>query len=182
MFNAKKRAKFANLTRQAGYSMQEVGLVLVLVAIAGVGVVSAFAGNSGSTQSQALGSDLGTLMGKVKGSYAGNYGAITNAKLSTGSFFKNLPSLNDASGTVSTGLGGGTLVVAPGTVTTANDSAKYTITQLPDSACLPLAQMLAKTVTTMTIGANTVKAAGGVPDPSKVTCSGDNTTMVFQVQ
>lgn len=78
------------------------------------------------------------------------------------------------------GTGGGTLVVTPGTISTANDSVKYTITHVPDAACLPLVSSLTKGAGTVRVGTNDVKVAGGKPDPSKVQCSGDNNTLEFQ--
>jgi type II secretory pathway pseudopilin PulG len=170
------------LKRQKGYSMVEIGLALVIITLLGVGTITYFSNNTSAAQANQLGNDLSTLMGKVKGSYSGNYSAVTNAKLDTGGFFSALPSLNNNAGVVSTNLGGGTLTVSPGTVTTANDSVKYVITQMPDASCLPIVTALSKTATTLSIGANVVKAAGAKPDPSKVTCTNDNTTMTVQVQ
>lgn len=168
--------------RQGGYGMVEIGLALVIVTILIIGVVNYFSSNTATAQANQLGSDLSLLIGRVKSAYAGQYANVTNAKLNTGGFFSGYTSLTNAAGVVTTGLGGGTLTVSSGTVTAAGDSVKYVITQLPDEACLPLVNALAKTATTVVVGANTVKAAGGVPDPSKVTCAGDNTSMTIQVQ
>lgn len=170
------------IKRQAGFSMVEIGLGLVIMTVLGVGVISYFGSNTAATQANQLGSDMTSLIGKVKSAYAGDYGSVTNAKLNTGGFFKSLPALNNVAGVVSTNLGGGTLTVAPGTVTTANDSVQYTVTQLPDSACLPLVTQLVKSATVLKVGANTVKAVGAAPDSSKITCANDNTTMVVIVQ
>lgn len=171
-----------SLFHQKGMSMVETGLVLVIATLAIVGVVTAFSSNSSNTQANQLGSDMSLLIGKVKSAYAGQYANVSNSKLDTGGFFANLTSLTNSSGTVTTGLGGGTLTVSPGTVTAANDSVKYVITQMPDGACLPLVTALAKTATTLSVGTNVVKAAGGLPDPSKITCASDNTTITIQVQ
>lgn len=168
--------------RQRGFTMVELGLVLTIAIIMLVGVVSYFSTNSTTSQANALAQDITMLVGKVKSAYAGQYSNVTNAKLNTGGFFNNFPSLNNNAGTVTTSLGGGTLTVSSGTVTSAGDSVKYVITQLPDAACLPLVNALAKTATTVTVGANSVKAAGGVPDPSKITCANDATTLTIQVQ
>lgn len=167
---------------QAGIGMVEIGLGLVIATIVTVGVVSYFSTNSTAAQANQLGSDLSMLMGKVKGAYAGQYNQVTNARLNTGGFFSKLPTLTNNAGVITSGLGGGTLTVASGNVTAAGDSVRYTLTQLPDDACLPLVTALAKTATTMTIGANNVKVAGKSPDPSLVTCTNDNTTLVVQVQ
>lgn len=182
MFHRKsQRAVPPNLHRQKGVGMVEIGLGLVIVALIGVGVVNYFSNNSTSAQANQLGSDLSMLVGKVKSAYGGQYANVTNARLSSGGFFAKLPALTNNAGVVTTSLGGGTLTVAPGTVTSANDSVRYTITQLPDDACLPLVTALSKTATTLNIGANVVKAAGALPDPSRITCENDNTTLVFQV-
>lgn len=188
-FEVKHKAKInsmknraAVLRKQAGFTMVELGLVLVIAAIALVGVITYFSNNSTATQSGQLTNDFTTLSGKIKSAYANNYGAITNAKLDTGGFFNGLPALNDNAGVVTTNLGGGTLTVVPGTVTTANDSVQYTITQLPDASCIPIVTALAKGATKLTIGAKVVKAVGAKPDPSQIACAGDANTLVILEQ
>lgn len=175
-------SRVALLRKQAGFNMVELGLVLVIVAIALVGIMAYFSKNSTATQANQLTNDLTTLSGSVKSAYANNYGAITNAKLDTGGFFNSLPALNDNAGVVTTNLGGGTLTVAPGTITTANDSVQYTITQLPDASCIPIVTALAKGATKLTVGTKTVKAIGAKPDPSQIQCSGDANTIVMITQ
>lgn len=168
--------------RQGGFSMVELGLVLVISILLLVGVVRLFSSNSTTSQANSLAQDITMLVGKVKSAYSGQYANVTNAKLNTGGFFANYGSLTNTAGVVTTSLGGGTLTVSSGTVTAAGDSVKYVITQLPDESCLPLVNALAKTATTVTLGANTVKAAGAAPDPSKITCANDANTLTFQVQ
>lgn len=180
--SAPRPAKRSSLKRQHGYNMVEIGLGLVIVTLLGVGVITYFSGNSSAAQANQLAADMTTLMGKVKSSYGGQYGNVTNAKLDTGGFFKSLPALKNNAGVVSTDLGGGTLVVAPGTVTVAGDSVMYTVTKVPDSACLPLVTALVRSATGLKVGANVVKAAGGQADPSKITCTGDATTVEVTVQ
>lgn len=181
MFQAKKIKRFVS-NSQHGFTMVELGLVLVVSAIVLVGVISKFSVNSTTTQADQLTGDLTSLMGKVKSAYANNYAAVTNAKLDTGGFFRGLISLNDNAGAVTTNLGGGTLTVSSGTVTTAGDSVSYVMTQVPDAACLPIATALSKTATKLLIGTNVVKAPGVLPDPSKVICSGDSNTVTLLIQ
>lgn len=170
------------INREKGVTMTELAFVLLVAGLIGLGVVTAFGNTSSSAQATQLADDMNGLVGKVKQAYSGQYANVTNAKLSSGGFFKAYTSMADTAGAVQLGLGGGTLTVAPGTVNTANDSVKYTITQLPDAACLPLVSALVKSVTDLKIGSNTVKSAGSPADPSKVTCTGDNNTVVMQVQ
>jgi hypothetical protein len=179
---APRKPRLPSKKFQAGIGMVEIGLGLVIATIITVGVVNYFSVNSTNAQANQLGSDLSMLMGKVKGAYGGQYANVNNARLNTGGFFAKLVSLTNNAGVVTTSLGGGTLTVAPGNVTVAGDSVRYTITQLPDDACLPLVTALAKTATTMTVGANNVKTAGNRADPSLVTCANDNTQLVVQVQ
>ncbi|MBC3871447.1 type II secretion system protein [Undibacterium oligocarboniphilum] len=168
--------------KQAGFTMVEFGLVLVIGAILIVGIFSKFSANTSATQTNQLTGDLTTLMGQVKSSYANNYSAVTNAKLDSGSFFKNLNSLNDNAGSVTTNLGGGSLTVSSGTVNTAGDSVSYVVTQLPDSSCVPFVTAMSKTVTKLSVGTNVVKAPGTNPDPSQIKCSGDNNSITMLVQ
>ena len=182
MQHMQRKPRRPNIGRQRGIGMVEIGLGLVIATLITVGIVNYFSTNSTNAQANQLGSDLSLLMGKVKSAYGGQYANVTNARLNTGGFFSKLPSLTNNAGVVTTSLGGGTLAVSSGTVTVAGDSVRYVITQLPDDACLPLVTALAKSATTLNVGANVVKAAGALPDPSRITCAGDNTTMTIQVQ
>lgn len=177
----RKRSIFRR-TREAGMNMVEMSLVLIITAGIIAAAVSYFSSNNTSAQSNQLATDMSMLIGKVKSAYSGQYGNVTNAKLNTGGFFSGYPSLTNNAGVVTTSLGGGTLTASSGTVTAAGDSVKYVLTQVPDAACQPFVTAMAKTSTTMTVGANSVKTAGGLPDPSKITCSGDNNTITLQVQ
>jgi len=179
---APRKPRLPSKKFQAGIGLVEIGLGLVIGTLIIVGAVNLFSTNSTTTQANQLGSDLSMLMGKVKGAYAGQYANVTNARLNTGGFFAKLTSLNNNAGVVTTSLGGGTLTVASGNVTVAGDSVRYTITQLPDDACLPLVTALSRTATTIQVGANNVKTAGNRPDPSLITCAGDNTQIIVQVQ
>ncbi|CAN7643130.1 type 4 pilus major pilin [Massilia sp. LjRoot122] len=175
-------SKVVRLRRQAGMSMVEISLVLI-IALGGVAAaVAYFASNNTGSQANQLATDMSMLVGKVKSAYQGQYGQVTNARLNTGGFFAGYPALTNNAGVVTTALGGGTLTVSPGTVTAANDSVRYVITQFPDAACQPFVAALARTATTLSVGANVVKAAGGLPDPSRITCAGDNNTITMQVQ
>lgn len=174
-------SRFSVLKEQAGYSMVEVGFVLLMIALAMIGLLAYFTSNSTTATAQQMVGDLTSLIGKVKSAYSNNYSAVANAGLDTGGFFSGLPSFKDTGGVVTHNLGGGTLVVSSGTVTTAGDSVSYVISGLPDAACLPLASSLARGVTKLSLGTNVVKAAGGQPDPSKIICSGGSNTMTILV-
>ncbi|MFJ1260568.1 type 4 pilus major pilin [Cupriavidus sp. CuC1] len=178
-------SKLTLMCAQAGYSMVEVGLVLVIVALALVGVILYFSSNSASSQANSLSGDLTSLIGKVKQGYQGNYAGVTNAALKSGGFFRDMSSMNSSGANPTLALGGGTLTAVAGTVNTANDSVQYTLTQIPDSACLPLVSSLASSVAFLSIAPNggtasVVKAVGGVVDPSKISCSNDKNTLLLK--
>ncbi|MBN6205133.1 hypothetical protein JYK21_01610 [Ralstonia pickettii] len=179
-------AKRTRLRKQAGFNMVELGLVLVIITLALVGIIMYFSTNSVASQSQSLAANLTTIAGNVKQSYQGNYANVSNTALNSGGFFKKLASINATGATPTVTLGGGTLTVAPGTVNTANDSAQYTITQLPDDSCIPLISSMSKSVAYLSIAPNggtasVVKAVGASADPSKISCSNDNNTLVYKV-
>lgn len=180
--SAKRKQSIFRRTKEAGMSMIEMSLVLIIAAGAVAVAVNYFSNNNTGSQSNQLATDLSMLMGRVKSAYAGQYGNVTNAKLNTGGFFAGYPTLTNNAGVVTTAMGGGTLTVSPGTVTAANDSVKYVLTQMPDASCTPFVTAMSKGATTLSVGANVVKAAGGLPDPSKITCSNDNNTITLQVQ
>lgn len=166
---------------QKGMTMVEFGLVLILGALLLAGVITHFASNNVSAQANQLGTDLTMLSGKIKSAYSGQYANVNNTRLNTGGFFAKLPSLTNNAGVVTSSMGGGLLTISPGSINTMNDSIRFTLTQVPDDACLPLVSALAKGATTISVGSNVVKAIGTPADPSMITCSDDNTTIVFQV-
>ena len=176
MLNKSKLA-FPKGRKSRGFTLIELGLVLVIAALLLVGAISRFGGNTTSATAQSLSGDMTTLIGKVKSNYASQYGNVTNTALSTGGFFRDLNSLTNNGGTVTLNLGGGTLTVTGGTVNSANDSVSYVLTQIPDDGCLPLVSSLAKQATKLTVGTNIVKAPGGQVTPGNITCSGDNNTI-----
>lgn len=180
--SGKQFGKVVRRCKQAGMSMVEISLVLIIALGAVAAAVSYFSSNNTGSQSNQLATDMSMLIGKVKSAYQGQYGNVTNARLNTGGFFTGYSALTNNAGVVTTALGGGTLTVSPGTVTAANDSVRYVITQFPDAACQPFVTALARTATTLSVGTSVVKAAGGVPDPSRITCTNDNTTITLQVQ
>ncbi|MFC5550203.1 type 4 pilus major pilin [Massilia aerilata] len=182
MKSAQRKRTIARRAKEAGMSMVEMSLVLIIALGAVAAAVSYFSSNNTSSQANQLATDMSMLIGKVKSAYSGQYGSVSNTKLNTGGFFSGYSALTNTAGVVTTAMGGGTLTVSPGTVTTANDSVKYVITQMPDAACQPFVTAMVKTSTTLDVGANKVKAAGAVPDPSKITCSADNNTITLQVQ
>lgn len=179
--NTKLRKAVYRRLREAGMTMVETSLVLIIALGAVAGAVTYFASNNTSSQAKELATDLSLMVGKIKAAYGGQYGNVTNAKLNTGGFFTGYAGLTNSAGTVTTSLGGGTLTVSPGNVTTTNDSVKYVITQVPDAACQPFVVAMAKTATTLNVGSNVVKSAGSLPDPSKITCAADNNTITMQV-
>lgn len=179
---AARKKSICRRTKEAGMTMVETSLVLIIALSAVAGAVAYFSNNNTGAQANQLATDMSMLIGKVKSAYSGQYSNVSNTKLNTGGFFSGYPGLSNNAGVVTTAMGGGTLTVSPGTVTAANDSVKYVITQMPDAACQPFVTAMSKTSTTMTVGASVVKSAGGLPDPSKITCSADNNTITLQVQ
>ncbi|UTY55858.1 type 4 pilus major pilin [Massilia sp. erpn] len=182
MSTARRQNPVRRRMKEAGMTMVETSLVLIIALGSVAGAVAYFSSNNTSSQANQLATDISMLIGKVKSAYAGQYANVSNEKLNTGGFFGGYPALTNNAGTVTTAMGGGTLAVSPGKVTADNDSVKYVITHIPDAACQPFVTAMAKAATTMTVGSNTVKAAGGLPDPSKITCAADNNTITFQVQ
>jgi len=180
--NANLRDVVRRRKHEAGMTMVETSLVLIIALGAVAAAVAYFSSNNTGAQANQLATDISMLVGKVKSAYGGQYGEVTNARLNTGGFFAGYPGLTNNAGNVTTAMGGGTLTVSPGNVTATNDSVRYVITQLPDAACQPFVSAMAKTATTMSVGTNVVKAAGGRADPSMITCANDNNTITMQVQ
>jgi hypothetical protein len=175
------KSRFINRKKQAGEGIISLLLGFVVIAIIAGALYAKFGKASTSAQGNDLVADLTTLTANIKTNYAGNYGSITNAKLSGAGFFKDLNSFTDSSGTVTVGLGGGTLTVSPGKVNATNDSAQYVITQIPDAACITLATSLGKSATILKFGTSAVKDVGTAFNANNITCSGDNNTVTMVV-
>jgi hypothetical protein len=164
---------------QRGSVLVEYGLYLLVAVIAAVALYAYFSSDSVGEQTNQLGGDLTTLAGKVKSSYAGQYTNVSNAALDTGGFFTNLTSMQDTSGTVTTSPGGGQLVVTPGTLSIADDSVQYSITNLPDTACQPILSALQRAAAQISINGTVIKSPSVAFNPANMNCSGDANKLVY---
>ncbi|RDS98251.1 hypothetical protein DWU95_43610 [Burkholderia contaminans] len=111
--------------------------------------------------------------------YVGQWSKFTTANASLSGLFKNFSTIVDAGGGVVTLKGGGTLAVAPGQVTTANDSGQYTVAGVTDETCKKIVAGVAGSAATMSLNGTSVKAFGGQLDP---TASSQPTTNSLVVQ
>lgn len=176
LLNRKVRRRLA---KQRGDALLNFGIVMILVAAAAAAAYFFYSKSQTENDANVLGQELALLMANSRSYYSGNFANISNSALSQGGFFKKMMSLIDNSGTVSVRPGNGTLVVAPGKVTVNNDSAQYTITNLPDGACLPLINGVGRSAAVVTVNSNSVKAPGTPLQPNNIKCDGDANTIVL---
>lgn len=179
VYDQKVRKDSRRAEAQRGSVLIEYGLYLLVALIAVVGLYAYFNSNSVGEQTNQLGQDLTSLAGKVKSSYSGQYANVTNGNLDTGGFFKNLVSMSDNAGVVTTAPGGGQLTVTSGTLNVAGDSVQYKVTNLPDSACQPILSAIQRGAAKITINATVIKSPTVTFNPANMTCTGDANTLTF---
>ena len=115
--------------KQAGFSLAEVALVLVIVGIVFVGALSAFRSSSNSSDIQMEAQNFASIVATARGlRQNGSYAAVTNAALQRVSGFGNM-SGSATGGTVRHRWGG--TVVATGTAS----SLTITYADVPTAAC-----------------------------------------------
>lgn len=164
---------------QKGSVLVEYGLYILIALIAIVALYSMFSSNSTAEQTNTLGQDLTNLSGKVKSAYTGQYANVTNAALDTGGFFKNLTSMQDNAGAVTTSPGGGALTVSSGTVNVAGDSVQYQITNLPDASCQPILTAIQRGAAQISINGTVIKSPTVTFNPANMKCTGDTNKLIF---
>ena len=163
--------------KSKGFTLIDLLLTLVVIGVLAALAYPKVAKAMSSSKGQSLGADVVSLANDLQSGYQGNYAAIGDAAIISGSLLKNVGTITNNAGVLLTNMGG-TVTSAPAKLVTNNDSFALTITSVKDGACTSLANSLGRAAVKLTVGAVTVKAPGAAMDSSKITCAGDNTDFV----
>lgn len=170
--------------KQAGFSINELGIYLLIVAVlSSLG----FAGYNYYVQSEMgrkAGEAVAQSMRKMKLRQANDYSTVTINSLISSSVFDNLPvfTVDRTGNTIRHKVGdGGSLSVAP---TDSNTTASITVPGLPVFACENFVMELGSIAHTIVVGSTTVKAAtDAAPNLDLVNCTfGGVTTIIAKVK
>lgn len=168
---------FNKLDNQRGMTLPELMLVLAIGGILIALLYPSFARGREKTKGQQLGADVVTVAADLSSAYTGNFATLTNASISSGSFLKNVATITDNGGTLTTNMGG-TFSCVPNKINANNDSFACTITAVKDGACTSLGTALGKSAAALKVGGQDVKAPGKPMDAGKIACADDNTDFV----
>lgn len=175
--NPTSRARLA----ERGGIIQEYGVYLLLAVLVFCGLYTMFASSTQGQGVSDLHNDLVTLSGRVKGSYSGQYEDVSTATLIQAGMFNGLGSFSSGSGVETVSLGGGYITVSPTMVRTPDDALQYKLTNLPDSACVPLVAGLQLGAAVVTVNSYIAKSPQLIFTPGNVQCSGDANTITFSI-
>lgn len=151
--------------RQRGLTVVELVIAMtlsLLVVAAGIAGASKFI--QSNKVSQTL-EDLPLIFTKTQKAYSSAvlYTGLDITSLVNNRVFPNELVAAGAPPTVSNRLGG-TITVALGTITVANDGAEFSLTGVPEEACVDIVQGMQAAAAKVTVGATVVKAINGSLD------------------
>lgn len=147
----------ARLRGQAGLTLLEMALVLLVAAIIIAGAVKLYSDNLRTTSINTNVAAIQATVGKIKQKFGvlGQYGEITTANATQNGIFGDLRVVgtNTANTPFSTPI-----TVAPATLTAANDAVQLTWTGVPANQCSDIVVGVQDTLRRMSVGATEVKA------------------------
>ncbi|MBT2180854.1 hypothetical protein CJ026_000225 [Ralstonia pickettii] len=175
--------RFINLVtarrRQKGASTGEYVFWSILAGFVIVGILFTYLKGYNGGQAQQLVKDMTSLMTDGSQNFNGQWANFTTTNASTGGLFKGYASLTDnGGGVVIVQPGSGRLTVAPGTLSTANDSGQYTVTGLTQDTCKTFSAGIKNAAGSLVVNGTTVKAYGGSYSPQLLQCTSNNNTVV----
>jgi len=145
--------KFARATRQAGFSLIEIIVVLAIGALIVAGALSLYSSASSSQSSSQLYSDLSAIRASVKTLYStqGGYGTASLNSILINA--KKVPTTMSVSGTTINHALNGTV-----TVTGATGNFTMTVTEIPTDVCIGLLSA-ASVFTSIQVGTNSARTS-----------------------
>jgi G:T/U-mismatch repair DNA glycosylase len=165
--------------RQAGTTTGEFMFWGILTALVVLGSIVAYVLNNSTQQSQDLVKDYNSAAAKSSQLFSGNWANFTTVNADNAGVFKQYSAfIDNGGGNVIALPGNGTVSVAPGTLSTANDSGQWTITQLGQNDCATFVSGIQRTAGSVTVNGNSVKAYQGTFQPQSMQCKDTNNTVV----
>lgn len=162
--NVSNKGGIRNRRRQAGDFMLSLVVALIVVAIILGKVFMNYRDSTRNEQNSAFASTVTTIAGALQKNFGQNnlYGSLTTAiAVKSGAFPRNL---RDGTADTASNLWGGTLTVAPGTITANNDVASLAATKVSSAQCYDIVSATQSVARRITVGSSTVKAADATLD------------------
>lgn len=160
--------------RNRGFSLIELLFVLAIAGFLLSFAYPRYARGQAKGKGQALGGDVVTLAADISASFNGNLANVSDANIISGSLLKNIATITNNGGTLTTNMGG-TISCSPSKLNVNNDSFTCVITDVKDGACEAMGTALGRAALKLSVAGTIVKAPGTPMDSSKVTCSNDST-------
>jgi len=170
-----------------GFTLIELLATLAIIAILGILVVPQVQALLYKGRIEPSGKDISTMMTNLATNAAGGGTTTPYAGSTTANCANAIRGLANAlnvagigaAATLTHNLGatGATVTCGPGTITTAGDSVRVTVSNVNEVACPGLAAQLKKTMEVIVINSTNVKASGASYAPSAATdaCTAGNT-------
>lgn len=169
--------------RQRGFGMLEIGLALLVVAVAIVWAYEQYKGSRSDEKAQDEVADVTRFVSKTQEVYSvlPDYTGVTTLVLIGNNVF-NARSVN-AARTAVTNRYGGAVTGAPATLVTANDAVAFTSTGYDREGCGNIPNKVANGLRRIDINGTTVKADGANLDPNQVAaaCQANANSLIYYV-
>lgn len=176
-----RRRKFGRkIAKQTGASViVEWSLALLLTAIVVSTAYAMFSGNATDARTSNFTGELTSVVSKVTTNYAGQYANVSNTAVIGNGYFSNTQTMTANGTTINLKPGNGTLVIAPGTLVTTNDSVSWTFTNIPEGGCAEAISVLAPISGSVTVNGTAVKTNTTAYNPSLVNCGNSTNSVTF---
>ena len=169
--------------RQQGFTMLELGLVLLIAAILGFIAVRQYNGSRSDSKSQDEVSEMTRTLSKIQAAYSSlpDYAGVTTQVLINNNVFDD-SWVNTARTAVLNNFNGA-VTAAPFTLTNANDAVAVTSAGYDRAACGNLPMKVANAVRRLDINGTTVMPVGGAVSPALVgtSCLANGNTFILYV-
>jgi type IV pilus assembly protein PilA len=174
-----KAMRYKSKLHQAGFTLVEVGIVVAIGLLLLLGIGAANRTIAGTKVNNEIG-EIKTIIANVQRQYSGksNYATATLTDIIA---LKSMPDERKASATTAVNRWSGAITMAPATITTANDSIRYSSAGVPEYECTQIVPQVEGSLTRVAVAGTDVKAAGGQLNQTTLgtQCAGGNVTIDY---
>ncbi|WP_432262847.1 type 4 pilus major pilin [Cupriavidus sp. TMH.W2] len=187
-FDKTRRAGGADVTRigrkrQQGFTMMELGLVLIVAVVLVFAAVRMYNGSRADSKAQSEVGDITRVLAKTQDSYSAlpDYTGVTTAVLINNNVFPT--GWVNAARTAVVNNFNGAVTAAPFTLVNANDAVAVTSASYDRASCSSLPMKVSNAVRRLDINGTTVMPLGGAVDPALVgtSCLANGNTFIYYV-
>lgn len=174
-----KMKNFTSKTKQAGFTLVEIGIVVAIGLLFLLGIGAAGRTIAGTKVNSEIG-EIKTIAANVQRQYSGKSSYAT-ATLTDMIALKSIPDERKLTATTAANRWSGAITLAPATLNTANDSIKYTSAAIPEYECTQIVPQVEGSLLRVAVAGTDVKALGGQLNQTTLgtQCAGGNVSIDY---